>query len=642
MPAPPGLSLVRAAALRDGGPRLSPTALAAMPEYTIDQAIDDSTGTWSARMRLRWTNTTAHPVRTLPLRLHANAGAELGAPSVGGRAEIVELSTERGPSCTFATVRPTLVEVRFAEPIAPGRDVTLALRYRGRLRQLGTRVNDAFSQAMSSIGSLASSEVADYGLLAQGDGLVTVASAHPAVAPLRESSGTTGGPRREPEFDTSPPPRMGDVAYNGVAHYRVRTALPAGMTLVTNLVDGPPRTLGTTVVVESEGALVRDFALVAGRDLERASEQVGATRVTSVFRGRDRAKGRDALTAAASALATFERELGPYPYTELDVVEASLAGGAGGVEQSAMVLVAGMLYREPDDSTSSLAMLMQLWARLGQSMETLGGTTAPAPGPPSSTGRTRGSSPLDSALAVTVAHEVAHQYFAGVMGNDSHRHAALDEPLAQYFALVAYERLRGADEARRAMDQHVLLNYALYRLLGGADRPALRDASSFRTNIEYAGLVYGKAPYLYVALRRRLGAARLHRAIRTVLSRERFGITTAHDFRDALESAAGGPSSGVRPAFRRWLEEAHGDEDLGVDGSGERVLDILFPPDVAAPLRQAASTLGMAPGDLLRMMFGGGIGDDAPVGPGIDPDEALRLLDGLRRDARSPGQPASP
>jgi hypothetical protein len=233
---------------------------------------------------------------------------------------------------------------------------------------------------------------------------------------------------------------------------------------------------------------------------------------------------------------------------------------------------------------------------------------------------------LGDTLDFTVAHEVAHQWFAGVVGNDSRRFPSLDEPLAQWAAGLCFSDRRGAEAGRAAMDANVKMNYALYRLLGGADRAVLRDTASFRSAVEYAGLVYGKAPYLYVALGRSLGQERLEAAVRAAVARHRFRIVSTPEWITTLEAEAGGPRSGVRAAFRRWLEESHGDADLGVDESGDFVLASLFPPDVVASLRESLPMLGMQPRDLLRMLFGGGLGGDAPVGPGLDPAAALRAL----------------
>lgn len=612
---PPGLGLLHPAARPGLERQFGVQSLDELPVYEIDQALDDVTGTFAGRLTLTYTNLTGTPLLTLPLLLAPNVAAELGGASGdSGTLTVTEVTTSAGPAATFTTVRPDLVLVRLAAPLAPGRRVALLVRYTGRLRLLPPNANDLFAQALGSVKALAGAQAADYGLLAAGDGIVTVASAYPMLAPLHEG-----------RFQTGRPPRFGDLVWNGVASFRVRTVVPVGLTVVTNLVDRPPTSVpGLGEVVVSEGALVRDFVLVAGRDLERRSVGVGATRVTSVFRRRDAAAGAKVLEIAAAALGSLERRFGPYPYTELDVAQASLVGGAGGVEFSGMVLVAGMLYRSPMDSTSPMAALMQA---LGGMRGSLGGPG----GPPQGSTALPGADLLEGILEFTVAHEIAHQYFAGIVGNDSHHAPAFDEPLAQYAAGLVVEDRRGPEAARVAMDRNVKLNYAVYRLLGGIDRPALRETASFRSPIEYAGLVYGKAPYLYVALRESLGAARLHRAMRAAVERHRFRIISMGEWVDTLEAEAGGPSSGVRAAFRRFFEETHGDEDLGVDDSGDFVLDAMFAPSVRATLRQTLPALGLDPGTLLRTLLGGGLRDDAPVGPGLDPDRALRGLEGLGR-----------
>jgi hypothetical protein len=615
-----GVGLIRPAARRGLEKQLGVTRLGELTRYEIDQALDDQSGTFSAQVVVHWTNTTGRPVPELPVLLHPNAAAELGVTQGGtGSITVSEVASVSGPRVTHTVVRPTLLRVRFASAVAPGARVAIRLRYAGRLRVLGPRANDAFAQAMAGMGSLASSDASDYGLLAMGDGLITIASAYPMIAPFRDGA-----------FDDGPPSRLGDVAYNNVASFRVRTVVPDGVDLVTNLVDAASAPApGGGRLFASEGALVRDFVLVAGRDLQRATRRVGDVTVTSVFRARDAAGGRTALDVAADALVSLERRFGPYPYRELDVVEASLAGGAGGVEFSSLVLIAGMLYRPPDPSQSPLGGLGAMMGQLGGLGGMLNGaapgasTAAPSP----STSSASATNLMAGMLEFTVAHEVAHQWFAGIVGNDSHRFPSLDEPLAQYAAALVVEDRQGAAAGRRAMDLNVKMNYALYRMLGGADRAVLRDTTSYRTPVEYAALVYGKAPYLYVDLRRTLGDATLHRAIRAAVDRHRYRLVTTPDWITAIASTAPPRRRpAVRATFTRYLEQTHGDADLGVTDDGTFVIDTLFPPDVARALRQSTAMLGMSPRDLLRQLFGGGLGDDAPTGTGLDPDAALRRM----------------
>ncbi len=597
--------------------QLGVNSLGDLPLYEIDQAIDDGSATFEGRLTLHWTNRTGRTVSAIPLLLHPNAPEELGADAAGsGSMRVSEATCDGGRQVTLTEKRATLVELTLAPPVASGERLQLRIRYGGRLRSLAHSANDAFGQAMSSLGSISGTGAADYGLVGVGDGLLTFATAYPMLAPWRE-----GG------FDIGRPTRYGDLAYNDVANFQVRTIVPKGFALVTNLVDAEPVKAGEgTQVVTSRGAIVRDFVLVGGRDLKSEARAVGRTQVRSWFRARDRAAGERALDTAARSLASFESRFGPYPYVELDIAEATLVGGAGGVEFCGMVLIAGMFYRPMEQSNSQLKMLMDLWGALGSGLtEGLDGNSKRRP--------TAGGGGDDDLLApafdYTVAHEVAHQYFAGLVGCDTHRHPSLDEPMAQYAAALAIEDRDGPEGAKRAMDGNVKLNYALYRLLRGPDAPVLRDVQTFRTGIEYAGLVYGKAPYLYVTLREKLGDDRLHAAIREVVQRHRFRILTTEQWIDELEEASGGSRSGVRDLARRWLEEAHGDDDLGVDERGDFVMASMFDAETAGALRNATEVMGMSPADLLRMLFGGGLPGGAPPGRGIDPEKALELLEQL-------------
>ncbi len=539
-----------------------------MTQYRIDQAIDVLHGTFTGELALSLVNPAATTISELPLVLVPNVAKELGATD---HPPWLEIEAARGAGDRALVVRverPSLVFVELPGPAAPGAAIELTLRYRGKLRRLGDDVNDVLSQAFGSLGALGGTEASDYGLLAIGDGILTMASAFPMVAPHRDGV-----------FDVEPPAPLGDIAYNDVASFEVRTVADAELGIVTNLVDAAAAPSAEDLALTvSKGACVRDFVLVAGRDLERTAQAVGDTTVTSVYRRRDRERGRAALAHAVTALQTFEAAFGPYPYSELDIVEASLVGGAGGVEFSAMVLIAGMLYRPLSASGSPLAGMLGL----------LGGGVGSA------------FAPLDTMLEFTVHHEVAHQYFAGIVGNDAKQQPALDEPLCQYAAGLAFAAAHGSEAAERAMNANVRLNYAAYRMLGGRDRPVLRPSHAFASTLEYAGLVYGKAPYLYVALRDALGAETLHRALRKAIEQHKFQLVTVSAWVEAIEREAGPKASIVRPTFARWLEQTHGDEDLDVDGSADPVLGALFSAEMAEQIQQGLALYGFKPEELMR------------------------------------------
>ena len=116
--------------------------------------------------------------------------------------------------------------------------------------------------------------------------------------------------------------------------------------------------------------------------------------VNSYFLPGDEEGGRKALDWAAEALTIYQREFGAYPYRELDIVETATT--AGGIEYPGLVVVASRLYSDPKRQTF-----------------------------------------FESATV----HEVAHQWWYNVVGNDQVNHPWLDEALTQY---ATYRYFQGA------------------------------------------------------------------------------------------------------------------------------------------------------------------------------------------------------
>ncbi|MFH1462975.1 MAG: hypothetical protein ABIO70_01175 [Pseudomonadota bacterium] len=597
----PGLDLLRPGEAARMAAALGIADLGQLPAYTLDLSLSDVEGRYEGQGQLRFTNTTGRAQVRLPLLLHPNAPAAGGAPQSGTIA-VHSLACVDRVGCAWAQENATVVVMTLDPPLLPGEQVTLDMEFGGRLRRLSAAANDVFAQSMGGMGQLgAPVGVADYGLLGAGDGLLTVASAYPMLAPFVD-----GAPVVEA------PSAVGDLAWNQPAVFDLRVVTPTGLAVVTNLLDQPAEPLSAEAqLTRAQGAGVRDLVLVASRTWETRAANVGPTTVRAWFLPQDAAAGEQVLAAASAALETYTELLGPYPYRELDVAEASLVGGAGGVEFPAMVLIAGFLYRDPAASQSPLAGLMQLWGSLGMGSATAGlGDML--------TGQRR----------FVVAHEVAHQWVPMLVGTDSQAAPIIDEPLAQYLAGRVSERVLGVEAGQAERDANVLLNYALYRLLGAPDGPAERPTAAFASSLEYGALVYGKAPYLYPALEERHGRATLDRALKRAVQAGAWRVVTPEAWLDALEEGGAGSA---HTAARRWWREAHGDEDLGVDEDGEVAIRLMFGEEMAAQLNQGLAMTGMSFGDLLRMMMGGQP-VTAPYQPGMpSPEDMLRLLEGAGR-----------
>jgi aminopeptidase N len=211
-----------------------------------------------------------------------------------------------------------------------------------------------------------------------------------------------------------------------------------------------------------------------------------------------------------------------------------------------------------------------------------------------------------SSIEFVTAHEVAHQWWHGVVGSDSRRHPFQDECLAQYSAMLYIAERYGAERARREADQQVAAGYHMMRLMGREDAPVDRPASAFGDMLTYGGVVYGKGPFMYPALREELGDRAFFAALRGYVHENRFGTAPPRSLFHRM--ARGRHAQAVRAIVQRWLDEAHGDDDLGQ-------------PDLAGMLGQSGGGNGEATQMLRQLLGGGGQG-----GEGGDTGELMRGL----------------
>jgi hypothetical protein len=133
-----------------------------------------------------------------------------------------------------------------------------------------------------------------------------------------------------------------------------------------------------------------------------------------------------------------------------------------------------------------------------------------------------------------------------------------------------------------------------------------RAASAFTSPMDYAGLVYGKGPYLYRALRHELGDDAFFARLRDYVTTYRMRIAPSRGVIDVMASA--GHATQVRRLARRWLDERHGDDDLG-PSTMDSVMAHMLPPEIAQDPQMRAML-----GQLMQGMMGGGGGTPSDLG----------------------------
>ena len=475
----------------------------------------------------------------LVLRLYANAPPSLAKRGVP--IKFVEGGCEGRVRCLVTSPAPSVIEVKLEHPLPAHGRVRVRLKLTGVLAQIDSSRTNLMAQSLEGMqgmlgGGGDNGGGGDYGMLAVGDEITSLGGFYAVIAR-----------RRAGQWERQEQSLEGDLGPDAISNVRATVTLDPGMDVAVagTIVDdatiaetnGPSRRRITVVA-----GMVREIAMAASHAFEVASADVGGVRVRSHYLVQERDAGKKVLDAATHALGDFERRFGPYPYKSLDIVEAALVGGAGGVEFSGLATVASMFYRPPGEG--GLAAMMSM---LGEGA-----------GMPTNT---------DEMREFVVAHEVAHQWWHGLVGSDSRQYPFVDESLAQFSSVLYFEDRYGVDHGRRAGDQNVKANYQTMRLMGGADAPVDRPAASC-SQTAYAGLVYGKGPYYYVQLRKLVGDAKFFEIVRDYVRRFRFGFAGPQDFTEVAAAHVGSSAERVRALAHRWLEETHGDEDLGKPNMG--------------------------------------------------------------------------
>jgi hypothetical protein len=133
-----------------------------------------------------------------------------------------------------------------------------------------------------------------------------------------------------------------------------------------------------------------------------------------------------------------------------------------------------------------------------------------------------------------ITHELAHEWWYALIGDDQARDPWLDEAFASY-----------AEEAAGAQ------SFPWCRRPGGGARLVTRGTGFFRErNYRGYGLIYAEGACLLDTLRKRIGRARFAVALRDYADANRYGWSTGAEFRAAMNAASRVPLGDLWRRFR--------------------------------------------------------------------------------------------
>ena len=325
---------------------------------------------------------------------------------------------------------------------------------------------------------LAREMAGNYGLFGYFDDVLSLHEVYPVI-PVYDDEG----------WNVELPPPRGDITYYDAAFYTVRVTAPADLVLASSGVKVERQEGAESQTITFAAGPARGFYLAASPDYTVVSGRVGETAVNSYALAGHEEAAALALEVATGALESYSARFGTYPYTEFDVVSTAMQ--ALGMEYPGIVAITSQVY-DFDAEVRGL--------------------------------------PASVMLESTLGHEVAHQWFYNVVGNDQIDEPWLDEAVVQYVTGLYYLDAYGAAGYEGWRE-------SWYDRWDGADRAEIPVGLPVREyeSGTYGAIVYGRGPLFVEALAEEMGQERFDAFLRDYYQSQAWDIGTPEVFRQLAE-----------------------------------------------------------------------------------------------------------
>jgi aminopeptidase N len=318
----------------------------------------------------------------------------------------------------------------------------------------------------------------NYGLFGYFDGVLVMDTFYPMLAVYDENG-----------WDNDAPDPTGDLTYTDASYYLVTVhanehvkLIASGTEIQSSLSNGEQ----TTTIAAGPA---RDFYLAASKNYNKWSSQVGEVTINSYAFPEFEEAALLALKTAENAIDIFSNHFAPYPYTEFDIISSPMK--ALGIEYPGITSIGINMYDFNNQSKSL---------------------------------------PNPIALESTVAHEVGHQWFYNLIGNDQVEEPWLDESITQYatglYYLYNYNNA-SAISYRSSWDSR-------WQRIGREEMPIGLPVSAY-DNENYSPIIYGRGPYFVMALEKEMGSDVFEKFLKTYFEQYQWKNSTTKAFRQLAE-----------------------------------------------------------------------------------------------------------
>ena len=285
----------------------------------------------------------------------------------------------------------------------------------------------------------------------------------------------------------------GDPFYSEVSNYIVATT--GNVINTTSEEDLKTYTINALAV--------RDFAIVISDKFNCVSDTINNTTVNYYYYNNQ--YPNEAIKASIDSVRTFNELFGEYPYDTLNVVEADFVHG--GMEYPNLVLIS--------DSVD-----------------------------------------VQSDYINVIVHEIAHQWWYGLVGNDEYHYGWLDEGLTEYSTLLFYEENPEYNVDTQELIKNTTNSYVTFvdiykKVFESVDTTMNRKLNEYNNESEYVYIAYVKGMLMFDSLREVLGKEKFLTSLQTYFDDNKFKIATPDNLINAFEKAT---KTNMREIITSWTD----------------------------------------------------------------------------------------
>ena len=295
----------------------------------------------------------------------------------------------------------------------------------------------------------------------------------------------------------------GDPFFSEVANYCVSITYPKDYILASSGYKTSIQENEETVTQNLSAECVRYFGLVLSNNFQIKTCTYDERIKINYFYYGDKTPD-ETIKLINQVFAFFENKIGKYPYPEISVVETNFVHG--GMEYPNLVLIS--------DSVTDY-----------------------------------------STYQMVVIHEICHQWWYGVVGNNQYKHGWIDEGLTEFCSIYFYDKHPEYNKTLSGMVNASTNNYVTFTrvynsTLGSVDTSMNRSLNEFATEPEYVYNTYVKGMLLFATVYEVVGEKDFDKALAYYYKQNAYGTVTPEVVIKCFSKASG---KNLTNLFNSWL-----------------------------------------------------------------------------------------